>query len=248
MDDALDVYTRRRVDVVWAQTEYGPELKHQDPRFPRFLCPLCLAGLHVVRPAPENGTPHFAHHDGAVCDAVEAGRLRYAVLRDDGEQDDIERLKADFADRWPWIYKRLSELVGNLSYKEFIEILNLSLRDRVWEYRHLDIGQLPYVFALMIDFTKKGGFPRRARFRRFWLLPGLPGHYWMWPEQASQLCRGEFITPRNGDRPGAEDLIDFEIINPNRDYLAARRPFINPDIVDIMGRWLRRNGFPAVPR
>lgn len=57
MEDALEVYRRRRVDVVWAQTEYGPQLRHQDPRFPRFLCPLCLAGLHVVRPAPENGTP-----------------------------------------------------------------------------------------------------------------------------------------------------------------------------------------------
>lgn len=248
MEHALDIHTRQRVDVVWAQKEYGPLLNDQDRRFPRFLCSACCGGMHVVRPAYENGTPHFAHHDGAICNAVEAGRLRYDNLRDPGQKDNVDRLKADFVQRWPWVFKRLNAIVGNLCFKEFIKVLDISVQRRAWEYQNLDVGQLPYVFALMIDFTRAGGFPKRAKFRRFWSLPGRPGDFWMWPEQASQLCRGEFATPRSGNVPGAAHLLDFDIIDPSRTYLNTRRPFINPKIVIIMERWLSHHDFPTDPR
>ncbi|MBI4990283.1 MAG: hypothetical protein HZC23_15820 [Rhodocyclales bacterium] len=217
---------------------------------PHPRCPFCGQGLTIVAGKTDYTTGHFAHFpNSGFCPSKEpAGRpyLRLSPVDPDPAHGDY--LRKMFWKYWERIYGRLCDLVPYLSLNEFIALIREANRLRVWEYRHLELWEIPYVFVLLADFPaktgiKKNGKPCRIYWFRFWYAPSVKSidDLWIRPEIEPTLFRASFEQPRrDGTIPGYDKLVKFYPIHQDRDYLANQ-----PE--DPIKGWVRKEVEERLP-
>lgn len=245
MTSAIHIESWRTIDPLQAGKEYGNDRTRSDRHKPVFLCPICLTGMHLVRPAALNNTPHFSHFDHANCEAVFRNRMRYQHLQpvDPVDARIVRQRRTEFASVWPFIFQRMRAIVPLLSYYEFIDCAKQADQIGIWQYRNFDVRQLPCNFVLIKDFHPDDGLSPRNEHFRFWVAPGREGRYWMWPQTPGVLVRGHF-RPGTLNRPvRSKDLLLSDLIDTTIDPLTGHRPQLSKNLTLAIERRLREIGY-----
>lgn len=227
------------IDRYWAQFGHRPLLA-ADTR-PRARCPFCSQLLNDVAGRTGHTIGHFAHLPGSAgCPSKEpAGRpyIRLTPLTTDPQW--AQWLKSQFLYYWERYYQKLERLIPYLSLQEFLALVAEANRLRIWEYRHLDEWEIPYVFVLMVDFPvansrMREGKPQRKYWFRFWYDSSVSCLDDLWIRRVGEpvLYRASYPQPkRSGVVPGMESLITFYPIERTDDYLMKPVERPTPDWV-----------------
>ena len=215
------------IDEYWVQFGHRPLLG--DDTRKRARCPFCSQILNDVAGRSGHTVGHFAHLRGSgPCPSkAPAGRPYYPLTPVDSDLNRSRLLQGDFFANWERYYRKLENLVPCLSKKGFLALVAEANRLRIWEYRHLEPWEIPYVFVLMVDFPTtnsrlKDGKPQRVFWFRFWYDASVQSidDLWIRRDDEPTLFRASFIQPkRRGVTPKYEALVKFYLLDRERDYL-----------------------------
>lgn len=181
-------------------------------------CPVCKRRLNIVAASPGNSIGHFAHQKSSgYCPTKANAAAPYCGLppRTPDPQAAI-RIKTAFFESWQKHYSMLNWLVKGLAADEFIDIVRIANRERVWEYAQLELVQLPYIFATLADFPQsrsfkgRDGTPVRKRWFRCWFDATVQRYDDLWIHREGPLFfwRAWYDLPPGKRKPSSEDLID----------------------------------------
>jgi hypothetical protein len=223
--------------------EYIKEFGHrpilQSDNRKRARCPFCMADLNDVAGKTRDTIGHFAHFpESNSCPSKEpAGKpyLRLTPTASDPERS--KELKNFFLNRWDLYYSKLRELIPYLSKSEFLALIQRANKLRIWEYRHLMLWEIPYVFVLLNDFpgtchSKIDNGKCRKYWFRFWYDSSINELSDLWINRHSDpvLFRASFIQPgRRGVTPGIEKMVKFNSIQRDINYLDRPLPRSLPE-------------------
>lgn len=245
MTSAIHIASWRTVDPVEASKICRDGRTPSDPRQPEFLCTICLTGMHLVKPADIERSPHFSHFDHSNCEAVFRNRLVYRHLQavDPVNEQTIRLRRAQFLSAWPFIFQRMREIIPLLSYHEFIECAQRADQIGIWKYRNFDLRQIPYNFSLIKDFLPEDGLRQRPEHIRFWIVPSCIGRYWMWPQIPGILIRGHFHPGAFNRTVPSRYLLSSHLVDTAIDPLASSTPQLRGNLTSAIERRLREIGY-----
>lgn len=237
------------IEQYWSQFGHRPILA-ADTR-PRARCPFCPQLLNDVAGRSEHTIGHFAHLPGSEpCPSKEPAGVPYIRLTPEAPDTEwADWLRKQFLHNWERYYRKLEELVPFLALKEFFALITEANRLRVWEYRHLEPWEIPYVFVLMFDFPvvssrAKDGKPLRKFWFRFWYDATVTSLDDLWIERSTDpvFYRASYPQPkRRGAVPGPESIVKFYSIPRDRDYLVA-------DLDHPLPEWITHEVENRLPR
>jgi hypothetical protein len=157
-------------------------------------------------------------------------------------------LRALFKKNWPLHYKKMKDLIDEkFFYKEFIAVVERATKNRIWNYRGLTEGQIPYVLCCLADFNGRSGLqsPKRKYWYRFW-FSRRDSHLeelWIRPQEDVYLIAGSYDIPADSSIPGTESLVDLTHHLIDANFLQEPRESLHPGIVRGVENW-----FKAHPR
>lgn len=244
MHEALHPDHDYKVDVSAYLRDFGRlPLGHKgpDPRKPP-RCPFCSQGLSVV--GDKNGastTGHFAHKPrGGFCPSKERAGQPYLDLWP-RQPDPLSslNLRTEFKATWQQQLKQLEEMVACLDHREFLDLLALADKHRIWEYANLQAGHVPYVLVALADFAPetgrqdKDGTPLRKLWLRFFYDSTLRHleDLWIRPATPPALFRVSYMPKPRGGIPDSKSLLKSTPIEISSWFLT--RP-----VVPATPRWL----------
>jgi hypothetical protein len=248
MHKALHPLNKEKLMVPDYIREFGHNV--DDPRL-RPRCPICKQQMKIVAASSPGAIGHFAHMPrSGYCPSKTAAAAPYLGLYPKNpDPEAARRLKRAFVENWEQHFLHLDWIVKALHYNEFIEIIRLANRERIWEYSRLEEFQLPYVFATLTDFAPKSGRmfdgqPLRKHWFRCWFDSDISRFDDLWIERQSpaQFWRCWYTVPKTG-RPKASDMVDSYCLEMSSDFLEnSKQP--HPIVVMAVNKWLERNLLP----
>lgn len=239
---ALHPYIEEPITIDQYRTEFGHRPLLEDDARERARCPFCPQLLNDVAGRTNSTIGHFAHFPGsAACPSKEpAGRPYLRLTPVAPDLDWAQKLKAAFLRDWDRYYIKLQDLVPLLSLEEFFGLVTEANQLRIWECRHLEPWEIPYIFVLMVDFpvsrsVKKNKVPLRKYWFRFWYdaSVGTLDDLWIHRHAEPVLFRASYIQPRRrGVSPELDALVKFYPLDREREYLQT-------DVERTLPQWVR---------
>lgn len=224
--------------------EFGNDSKKVAPP-DRARCPICKQYLKIVSPSSPNTIKHFSHiSGGGWCPAKEIAKNPYLGLS--AKSPDIEmarRIKHAFAANWQRHYDKLRSLVPYLSLDEFTEILKIANREKIWYYKDINEGVLPYIFATLIDFTPDNSYKKSRKYWLCFLFDNTVRGYddlWIYRDVPLKFWRASFSKMKGKSRPKLDDLVRITEVEISDDFLKGDVP-LNSYIEKYVSDWLARN-------
>ena len=236
MHEALHPHVRRRITVTQYIAEFGRlPTNHKGPDYrPPARCPFCVQHLSIVGDKSNKTDGHFAHRPkGGFCPSKKPAGKPYLELTPRASNPAAGRaLRADFKRTWQLHYRHLESIVPALHYREFLALLDLSERWRIWEYAKLDLGHIPYVFIVLADFPPASGRlnPDGSFMRRLWLrflYDSSLRHIedlWIRPAAPRALYRVTYTAPARAAAPGLKDLLKSTPLKIDTSFIAPGAP------------------------
>lgn len=215
----------------------------------RARCPLCKERMVNRASSAPNSIGHFAHMPGSgYCPTKESSGLPY--LNKPPRNPDLaaaRRMKATFIENWRKHYSQLNWLVKGLHTKEFIKVIQLANKERIWEYSELEEYQLPYIFATLMDypsansFHKRDGSPLRKYWFRCWFDTSVRQYddLWIHRDKPLMFWRAWYTNPAKG-RPKLDDLIEAYDVELS-DIFLSQEVDTNAYVVKVITDWLNKN-------
>lgn len=218
----------------------------------RARCPVCIQRLSVVAPSSPDSIGHLAHMRGSgFCPTKSEAAAPYADLPPrDPDQEAARRIKRIFLANWQKHFSMLDWIVKGLAIDEFIDVIKVASKERIWEYANLEEFQLPYVFATLMDFPpsrsykKKDGTPARHCWFRCWFDASVQRYDDLWIHRKEPLMfwRAWYELRKGKLKPKAEDLIDSYGFELSSKFLTDNRtvlPFVETKIAAWLTRYFR---------
>ncbi|MGO4386776.1 hypothetical protein AB4Y85_04510 [Microvirga sp. 2YAF29] len=229
---ALHPKTRRTIIAELYAAETGSATTAEGDRFkvPDVLCPICKDEVYLIAKSSLRAA-HFRHYDRSTCPTKARAGDPYLDL--ETQHLDLkagERIKASFRQNWARNFKAIGEMVPYFSPEEFIMLIKLAGRYRIWARIGLREIYLPSLFVLLADFppwtgTRRNGQYARKFWFRFWFDSNIRNVEDLWIEQRQRLIlyRASFDPPsRPNGRPAYEDLKVQKQIPIVLDFLTAQ--------------------------
>lgn len=244
MRQALHPEHSQLITVAEHRKEFGNDTL---PEQERARCPICKQRLNDVE--SPNSIGHFAHRsNSSFCPTKASAGAPYEGLPP-REPDPVaaRRLRALFLANWPRHFHKLNLLVKGLAVDEFIDVIRVADRERIWEYGKLEEFQLPYLFATLMDFPPHRSFRVNGSFvRRYWFrcwFDATVQRYddlWIHRTVPLQFWRAWYELPVGKRKPGLTEITAAYPQELSDDFLTAesmRSP--SPYVIDMVGSWLR---------
>lgn len=254
MHEALHPITGKKITVAQYVRDIGRlpvGHKGSDPR-PPATCPFCHQTMSVVGDKSDNTVGHFSHKPkSGFCPSKEPAGKPYLELSPRMSNPIAGKvLKSNFRGNWVRHYRHLESLVPALHFKEFLALLELAEKWRVWEYAGLAEAQVPYVFLALADFTPASGqFSAGSPKRKYWLrfMYDSPirrmEDLWISPSKVPSLHRVSYKPPLGAGRPSTKDLLKSSLLNPDYAFLGSpttpSAPL--PWLVTAVEDWFNKN-------
>lgn len=252
MFEAIHPSRSSLIDIPAYLREFGRiPLGHKgpDPRQPA-RCPYCKQSLGIVGGKTESTSGHFSHkrNSGFCPSKLPAGRPYLDLAPRIPNPLEALALKREFRMHWQLHYRKLEDLIPRLHLDEFLELLCLAERYRIWEYARLIEGHIPYVFLTLADFSPKSGRrdakgnPERRLWLRF-LYDSTVAHVedlWIRPAAPPELYRVSYVPPARGV-PGPKHLLKNTPLAIDTTFLSATPPPIPPYVIGKVDSWFAAN-------
>lgn len=255
MHEALHPNHDYKVDVSAYLRDFGRlPLGHKGPesrRPPR--CPFCGQDLSVI--GDKNGqstTGHFAHKPRSdFCPSKVPAGKPYLDLRP--RRPDLLaslNLRTEFKATWQQQLKQLEDMVACLDHREFLGLLALADKWRIWEYANLHVGQVPFVLVALADFSPVTGRHDRegAPLRKLWLRFFYDSELrrledlWIRPTTPPALFRVSYLPKPRGGIPDSKNLLRSTPVEISAKFLTRPvAPPTPPWLVDKVEDWLSKN-------
>lgn len=120
----------------------------------------CQKVMTIVGEHNANRATHFRHPANTDCPSVLVNATKYSQLQ--GTPIDTERaktIKGLFLENIHRVFKKCEDLIPNLSFKEFYDIVGFANKLNVWGYVDVDIEYIPYILCTCKDvFQKKSPY------------------------------------------------------------------------------------------
>ena len=244
MGEFLDEYRKR------------PATRHATATALTMLCERCEQRLYLrPRANPTGLNAHFAHYpDSGPCPLKDLAAKRYRHLRPvNPDPANGHRVRDAFSRAWQRHYAEVIELVDEqLSWTEFVELLQRATDAKIWEYRGLEVVHVPYLLCCLADFTPGSGLNRfpRDTWKSFWFSTEHASLESLWIHRAPgvMLVKAVFDIPSDGSRPGSKYIIDKKELALDPTFLAKPVPLsINRPALGMIKKWLatRAHDFPG---
>lgn len=257
MHEALHPRTGRKVTVHTYLNEFGrleTDHKGPDPR-PAALCPFCREPMSPRADKRNSTSGHFAHRpNSGFCPSKEPTGRPYLDLTP--RRPDRARslsLRIQFKASWQRHYRRLESIVPRLHVAEFLSLMSLADRWRIWEYVDLHLGHTPYVLVTLADFSPRtgrrtGGTPNRDYWFRF-IYEASFRHIediWIRPPNSPKLYCLTYSPPRGAAAPTGRHLLRDDPIDLDATFLTSPffpvATYVESKVLD----WFTAN-WPDVP-
>lgn len=145
-------------------------------------------------------------------------------------------MRAEFMATWVRQLRKLNSLVPALHIKEILSLLDLANRWKIWEYAHIELGDIPYVLIVLADFSPSNArleTDRRSKrnfYLRFFDDSSLRDIEDMWirPGTKPALHRVSYVPTARGGPPPAKNIkrsFELEIDATFSTDLAPIHPF-----------------------
>lgn len=220
---------------------------------PRARCPFCGQEMSIVGDKSNNTVGHFAHKRGSgFCPSKEkAGRpyLRLTPRRPDPERG--MAIRREFRATWRQQLNHLESLVPALHIDEFLELLELADRWRIWEYSGMTAGDVPYVFLVLADFStltaqqEPDGSSKRMFYFRFFYDAALRDieDLWIWPGERPVLHRVSYTPTVRGGPPPEKNIKRSTPVEVRNGFLLDLKPIPEKPrwLVQNVEAWFNRN-------
>lgn len=229
MREALHPFGHNLIDPPRYWLEFGrkPLDKTSDAR-PRARCSICKQEVFDRGGRTGEIVSHFAHITGqGFCPTKEPAGKPYLELSPRFvDQQNAISLRKIFSLEWIRYFNKLRGLVPCLSADEFVLLVGLANKYRIWEYARLSAWEIPYVFLMLADFPVKtslpiNGKPARKFWFRFWYDPKVRNIEDLWinkPEEV-RFFRASYNPPARGGMPRAAHLVYSREIVRDRNFL-----------------------------
>lgn len=123
----------------------------------------CNAVLSIVAEHNPDRDTHFRHPANTNCPSVLANAIPYRQLQNIPiDQTQIQNIKILFLENLHRIFIKCQELIPNLSFSEFFDIVRYANHLNIWGYTAIDIEYIPYILC-----TCKNYFIQRNPYRTF---------------------------------------------------------------------------------
>ena len=213
-------------------------------------CPVCNQRLYVVASSSPDSIGHFAHmKNSGFCPTKSEAATPYAGLHPrNPDQEAARRIKKAFLANWEKHFYKLSYIVKELGENEFIDVILVANKEKIWEYANLEEFQLPYIFATLMDFPPsrskkdKDGSPKRKCWFRCWFDSSVQRYDDLWIHRPSPLkfWRAWYSPPKGKGKPKAEDLINSYEDDLSADFLTYDIK-LQERVVTKISKWLAGN-------
>lgn len=219
------------------------------PQWKLARCPVCNQRLRVDAVSSVDSVAHFSHQAnlGFCPTKAKAGAPYAGKYPRHPDPEAARRMKAAFREHWIQHFSMLEWLVTGLHVDEFIEVIQLANKERIWEYAQLQEFQLPYIFATLMDFSPSKGFhfngtPKRKKWIRNWFDASVRCYDDLWIHRAKPLrfWSAWYVVPNGRRKPNIEDLESSSAIELESDFLSKNRK-VNSYVTDKVTSWLEQN-------
>lgn len=220
---------------------------------PRAICPFCRQKMTIVGDKSSNTIGHFAHQRGSgFCPAKEkagAPYLRLTPKRADPEKG--MAIRREFKTTWQHQLSHLESLVPALHVYEFLSLLELADKWRIWEYSGMTAGDVPYVLLVLADFStftaqkNQDGTSKRRFYLRFFYDAALKDieDLWIWPGEKPTLHRVSYAPMVRGGLPTEKNINKSTSVDAHNDFLIELTPIpAKPAwLVRVVETWFTQN-------
>ena len=254
MFEALHPIDSQRIDVA-AYLEQFCHLPGRGRPLPR--CPFCGKGLAVIGHGVQAAGGRFEHlSESEFCPSrTAAGRSYLSLTPVTPDPQGALAMRRAFKAKWELHYSQLEFLVPMLHHEEFLELLGLADRLRVWEHTGLTDGLIPYVLVALTDFAPQSGrrylngMPRRRYWIRFLYDSTMRRIEALWESAGHrpELHRVAYELPEEIGLPGPRHLLKSTLVPVDTGfiYLPAPPRAALPTVVPVVSAWFERH-WPGV--
>lgn len=246
MRNAIHPHTKKTITVSDYIKDFGNDSQRELKDFP--FCPFCNQRMTIVAKSTANSTGHFKHFPNSnFCPSKEKSGIPYANLQPlNPDAKHAEELKKIFVSNWQAHFSQIDFLVKGLSKKEFLTLLTLANRARIWEYAHLEEFQIPFILSTLMDFPPQNSRNdkdkqkiRKYYFRCF--FDSTVQRYddlWIYQPTSIQFWRAWYQTEANR-KPRIEDLYNAYPFEMSAKFLENRH-WVPPFYVKEIQEWLNQ--------
>lgn len=123
----------------------------------------CNEILSIVAEHNPDRDTHFRHPANTNCPSVLTNAVPYSQLQNIPiDQTQIQNIKLLFLENLHRIFRKCEELIPNLSFNEFFDIVEFANNSNIWGYANIDIEYIPYILCTCKDY-----FQQRNPYRTF---------------------------------------------------------------------------------
>ncbi|MDA3977592.1 hypothetical protein [Gallibacterium sp. AGMB14963] len=227
MQQVIDPVKNRLITVEEYIKEYAKNsLDNLDYTAPLMICPHCLNNRMKLKARSSiNVSPYFVHpKNNEYCPSKILQEGIYLNCKiTDPDVENANKLKKHFREHWKYYFQKIRNMVPYLRKEEFTKIIDISLRERIWEYKNVQSYHLPYLFVTLADFSiqhpnsyYKEDFCRSLHFR-YWFQSKLDNYKDLINNiNVLSLCRASYKLTEKQTQPRQDQLQkiqSFEIIN-----------------------------------
>jgi hypothetical protein len=178
----------RKSDPTETLTDIDKWLRREITEDP--ICLICRSVLIVHSEKSPDRETHFAHKPASQCATIDGSHKPYTIFGDVERTtaEDARKIKSYALDNIESIYYRAAKLCPQLSWKEFLPLLDTAHQLNLWAIKDLNPLYLPYLLLCCADqFAGLGKASRRPKTIFFVLEPNAgAAEYWHLPSGPKQ--------------------------------------------------------------
>lgn len=153
------------------------------------ICPICGSVMRIGASLAKKRVTHFVHLRGANCPTTAKSGNAFQIFQHVERVGETEarQIRQYTLDHIESIYYRACEICPELTWNEFLPLLEVATQLRVWSFRNFDPRYVPYMLLCCAkSFPGKRGSKRPRRIF-FVLEPGASGaEFWHLPSGEKQ--------------------------------------------------------------
>lgn len=225
MRSALHPFNGRIINT----DSYIKEFGNNKPNFEeRPICPVCNQRMSIIAASSPNSTTHFSHMPkSGFCPTKMKSSSPYIGLHPrNPNREKAITIMGKFRENWKKHYFKLNSMVKCLNMNEFINLLKISIDERIWFYADIEEYQIPYIFSTLKDFPPyesykiKNEYARKCYFR-FWFDSSIRRYddLWIHRQEPPKLWSAWYKLQEGKRKPLLEDILGFNIVNMSSDFL-----------------------------
>lgn len=116
----------------------------------------CRAIMTIVGEHNIDRATHFRHPAHSDCPSVLINAIPYHQLKEVPiNEEQIEVIKELFLTNLHRVFRKCVDLVPNLSFREFYEIIEFANNLNIWGYVNIDIKYIPYILCTCKDIFRQ---------------------------------------------------------------------------------------------